>query len=1497
MKNDKFQLFLEQNKFESDILKSAVLKQVKVSVTSQRWLFHVVLNNIIEPDLLFSFINNIERYFKVPKVVKKVEVVIEFANIDQFEKYALDFYETILQVQMNDKPSYAVLKNFKTTYDGKFLVWIDKESTYIEPYLEGIVEAFKNVGIDVVVEMVIDETLETASSKLEKSVQEQIAYIEKTEAFDQKQTEQSKVKQVFTRKSKATLVPIKEIPIDTYHLDKYKNEKGDTRFIIKGEVFKLEIRKLTRHTLLTLTLADSEDAIVVKRFLKSKRDFDIAEGLKEGMTIEVEGEAQFDTFQREVIIMASAIYFTEQEEKTERLDKAKEKRIEFHVHTKMSTMDAVTDAKDYIDRAVKWGHPAIAITDHNGLYAYPDIAKASKGKPIKVIYGVELDYVDEENFLITTKSNNNFELRDATYVVFDIETTGLSVTRDKIIEIGAVKVYQGQVIDRFQSFVNPEEKLSSFTQNLTEITDEMVQNAETIDKVLPKFLEFAKGAVLVAHNALFDVGHIRENARKLNLEFNEEYVIDTLSLARYFYSEKVDEETGKKEGLKRFNLKAIAKYFKVELDQHHRADSDALATAQSFILMLQDLSKMQIKTYQDINNAIDVHEAYKHIMPRHVNVLVKNQAGYKSLFKVMSKALTDHFHQGPRTLKSTLEKFRENLLISSGCYRGEVFEAALNQGDDALRKAIQFYDYIEVQPPQAYKHLMSELGENSQAIIEGIISKIIRTSKEFNKIVIASGDVHYLDKSDAMYRDIYIRVPQVGGGLHDLNKYDVMPEVHFLTTDEMLKSFAFLGEDLAKEIVVDNTHKLNNLIEPVKAFPDELYSFKDDAFKEALGIESISEEVKRLVYSKAKSLYGENIHPIIESRIEKELKSIIGNKFGPIYYISHILVKKSLDDGYLVGSRGSVGSSLVATLMEITEVNPLRPHYRCPSGDLTVFKLTPEEILEYGITEAEKALQSHFDDVQSGFDLPHALCPICGQKLVKDGHDIPFETFLGFDGDKVPDIDLNFSGDYQAIAHEYVRTLLGEDYSFRAGTISTVAERNAYGFVKGYLEENNIEARSAQIERLAHHIQGVRRSTGQHPGGIVVVPKTNEIYDVTPIQYPADDVKSPWKTTHFDYHAFESNLLKLDILGHDDPTMIKYLMDYVHEHPDEFDFHRAQDIPLDDPNVYKLFTGTEIIGIKGEEDDVLEGIASFGIPEFGTPFTRQMLKDTKPSTFAGLVKISGLSHGTDVWLKNAQDLVLGRTEFGKVDFADIIGCRDDIMVQLANEGMSPFKAFEIMEFVRKGKPSKDPKKWLEYESEMRNSGVKEWYIWSASQIKYMFPKAHAIAYVIMAMRIAWFKVYKPKVFYSGYFSKRADQFDYESMILGANKIRNKLFELANMNNRTAKDDSLIVVLGIAYEMYKRGIKFLPVDIMKSDATTFIIEPDGLRVPFNVIAGLGTQVALDIIEQRNIKPFTSKKDIRNRTKINKTVFEKLEKYGAFGDLIEENNVIDNGLFAL
>lgn len=1485
----KFKVFIQQSKFESEILQNAILENVEVYENENKLMFKILLDDVVEVRHLRSFLTNLESYFLIPNVVKNIEYKLIYKKSENFPDYFQQYYDFAVKEISKKRPRLEVLATFKARFEDNLIyVIVDKDSKYIGRYCAILENKFRQLGFNFKVELEIDESIKKMSEVIKEELETQDEIAAQKEAIDERNRKKETIRtKSYNSGIKASPVSISEIPLDEYRLSQYLNEKGPAKFIIEGEVFNHEIRPLRNASkLLIFTVADKDDSIVCKKFLNNERDEIAAESIKLGDYVKLEGNAQFDSFIKDMVIMVSSFEIINKPKKIERLDKEKIKRVELHTHTKMSNMDGIGDVEDYFLTAEKWGHKALAITDHNGLYSFPDIAKITKNLKIKPIYGVEFNFVDDYKFKIAT-GNLDMSLRDISYVVFDIETTGLSITRDRIIEIGAVKVVSGVITNQYQTFVNPHEKLSGFITNLTGIRDEDVENAPDFRDVIPEFLEFCKGSVLVAHNAIFDIGHIEQAIKVLELPEQDFKIIDTLNLSRYFYSDK----------LKRFNLKAVSRYFKVALDNHHRAGDDAKATAEIFIMMLQDLYKLGIENFDDINKAISPKEGYKHIIPSHINLLVKNQLGYKNLFILSSEALTTNFYNEPRLLKSVLNKYREGILVGSGCVNGEVFETALNRSDNELEEVIKYYDYIEVQPPAVYEHLIEGLGENGHDIIKATITKIINFTKNQNKLVVATGDVHYLEKEDQIFRDIYIRTPLVGGGIHELSKYDTQPIQYFLTTTEMLKAFDFLPEETAKEIVVTNTNVIADSIDKIKAFPTTLYSLNDDVFKDLLGVESISKEVKRIVYENLEKKYGTKVHPLILKRVEQELQIIINNKFAPIYYISYILVQKSVNDGYIVGSRGSVGSSFIATLLQITEVNPLRPHYYCENKDFTVLKFSKAEIEEYGITEEEKAFQAYFENIKSGYDLPNMCCPICGGKLYKDGHDIPFETFIGFSGEKVPDIDLNFSGDYQAVAHAYVRELLGEDYTFRAGTIQKVQERNAFGYVKGYLEDKNLDLRKAQVDRLARKIQGVKRSSGQHPGGIVVVPKDYSIFDVTPIQYPADDVNADWKTTHFDYDSFSDNLLKLDILGHDNPTILKFLMDYVHKHQENFDFKHIDDIPLDDQEVYKMFQGNKVLGINATDLDC--DVASYGIPEFGTPFVRQMLCDTKPDSFSGLVKISGLSHGKNVWLNNGQALIKGEWEnVEKVSFDNIIACRDDIMVVLTNEyHLEPIDAFNIMEFIRKGKPSEDPKKWLEHIELMRKYNIPEWYIKSAGLINYLFPKAHATAYVIVAMRIAWFKLYQPLLFYSAFFSIRSVQFDHEVMVAGANAIRNKLKKYEETRyGLTNKDLDLQTTLGVALEMAKRGYKFLPVDINKSAATEFTIEGKALRMPFVSVDGLGLTAANDIVARREEKAFSTREDVRTRTKINKTVFEKLEEYGSFNDLKSDATTIDTGLFA-
>ena len=1457
--------------------------------------------NIHQPLMVAVFEDFLKGLAKMERELRKFNVSYEFTyddlSLDNSNLY-LDYYRFLITKSLD----YQILNlaNLNVSFkNGEFAFLVTDNKKITPEASEKIVNLFAKYGLKVTINCQVVDKEEIIAIKQEKADSEQAIMYQQIEEHKEVAAKQQKLEEIQKKPKKYAqsssdeiCEPIKNIPSTQSGIDECINTTGSANFTISGEVFAIESRKLAKATLYQISIYDGTDSIMVKKFARTDVDKELYDSIKKKDVIKVSGAASYDMYAREVILNANKFKLIGVKQVEERTDKALEKRVELHLHSNMSALDGLTPISDYISQAIKWGHKAIAITDHDGVYAFHDVMASVKGQPIKPIYGVELGFVNEAKFNIAY-SVEDIDLKEATYVVFDIETTGFSVTYDEIIQIAARKVQHGQTIETFEEFVNPLRPIPGKITELTSITDEMAKDAKTIEDVLPRFINFVEGSILVAQNASFDVGFIQAKMQKLGLAKKQFAVIDTMQLARNFYSNE----------LKTFNLKTLARFFKVQQEHHHLADDDTRVTTEIFLQMMQTLYKHDIYNYQDINKSINLDEAYKFIIPTHINLLVKNQTGYKNLFKIVSDALTNHYHNGSRLLKSVLDKHREGILVGSGCSNGEIFELALNKSEEELRNALAYYDYIEVQPPQIYicnLHRDNYQDIDYKFMVEDTIKRIIRVSKEMGKIVVATGDAHYLHPNQKEFRDIYISAPQLGGGIHPLARCNETPDQHFRSTDEMLVEFDFLGVDLAHEIVVTNTNLIADMIEEIVAFRDgknDLYSPADDEFKDSLKVPSIKDDLIRLVYEKAHYDYGDPLPQYVQDRLNKELDSIIKNGFSPVYYMAYLLVDKSNSDGYVVGSRGSVGSSFVATMMKITEVNPLAPHYYCRKCHFSAFKFTEVEKAKYGLTKEQSELDAILQKTGSGYDLPDMICPCCGEKLRKDGQDIPFETFLGFSGDKTPDIDLNFSGDYQPTAHEYIRTLMGPENAFRAGTVTTVAENTAIGFVKGHLERKGLTKRNTEIIRMAKNLEGVRRSTGQHPGGIVVVPSYKDIYDVTPIQYPADKIDNSWRTTHFDYHQFEANLLKLDILGHDDPTTLRYLFDYVEAHPDEFPFITPQEIPVDDPLIYKMFNETEVLGLTKEELGC--EVATFAIPEFGTRFTRQMLIDTKPKNFADLVKISGLSHGTDVWNNNCQDLVLGTTEFGKIPFSEVIGCRDDIMVYLIEHGLEPKMAFDIMEFVRKGKAAKhsDPEKWSKYIAQMQEHNIPNWYSWSCERIAYMFPKAHAVAYVLMAVRIAWFKVHKPVLFYSAFFSIRAGQFEPDIMLAGLGKIRSRIEELNALPKTTAKDEDLLTMYQVATEMLKRGFKFLQVDIMKSHAKNFLMEGDALRLPFVAIPGLGESVAFDIMEKREQKPFTSHKDVQNRTKLNKSLYEKMVNLGSFGDLKEEEDVMEQGLFAL
>ena len=1297
---------------------------------------------------------------------------------------------------------------------------------------------------------------------------------------------------------KVDAMPISEIPLTYSALSEFIFNRGnDDRVLVKGYIFDevtgREFANGKSFALINFKITDDTDSISVNKWCRSEEEYKLLKGeLKEGKLLEVSGKVGMDNYSHAIMVTANKIEIIGEMKKDYGTDLAEEKRVELHVHSKLTALDGINDISEYVDCALSYGMKGIGLTDLNGIYAFPDLENAIKKKKLtdfKPIYGAELCYIDDTNYKITSDIRD-IDLKSATYCVYDLETTGLSLEHDRIIEIAAFKVKEGIIVDKFNTFVNPKRPIPEYIVAKTTITDFDVKDAPTIEEILPKFLEFAKDSILVAHNSQFDVGMTYANIKRLNIDYPVLPSIDTLALFKASYSNEV----------KTFNLKSLCKYFKVKQEQHHRADDDTRVLTQCFILMLNDLYQKEIFNYKDINSLIDKNDYYKHVITKesHINFLCINNTGKRNLYKIISDALTTHLSKGEaRALKTVIDDKREGLLVGSSAVLGEVFNLALYRTIDELKEHIKYYDYIEVAPPSSYYHLFEFFSDPYKTICD-TISKIIEVAKEENKIVVAVSDCYYLTKNDKKFREIMVATPRIGGGEHYLSKVKKQPDAHFRSTSEMLSEFDFLDKDLAYEIVVKNTNKIMNMIETFPIFSSEKFAPRDDQFKDnpVVGfIPSINEESKRIVMETINKTYGDNPHPIILKRAEKELNSIISSGYMSVYYISHLLVKKSLEEGYIVGSRGSVGSSFVATMMNITEVNPLKPHYICKKCKYHILKMTDDEIAEYPLKDFEIPIQTELRKINSGYDLPDMNCPCCGNKLSKNGQDIPFETFLGFKGDKTPDIDLNFSGEYQAKAHEYIREVFGNDHAFRAGTVSTIANKVGYGYVKKYCEDKGVILRDCEISRISSHLDGIKRSTGQHPGGIVVIPNYAEVFDATPYQYPADDTSSSWRTTHFDYHKYEENLLKFDILGHDDPTMIKYLMDYVTSHKEEYPFDNVNDIPIDDKNLYKLFNSTDIIGVSKEA--LGAPVATYGIPEFGTRFVQKMLLDTKPETFAQLIKISGLSHGTDVWANNAQDLISGSTEFGEIKFRDIIGCRDDIMVDLMDFGLNSKDAFDIMEFVRKGKlHGGKVADWNQFVEKMDEKNVPKWYIFSCSKIKYMFPKAHAIAYVIMALRIAWFKVYSPLLFYSAWLSKRAKGFSVNAFLGGPNAIRAKLEEINAKENKTATDDDLINTLNIALEMTLRGIKFLPVDINKSSAEIFEIEDGKLRIPFVAVDSLGLSVANNIINARNEKEFTSIKDAIKRTKLNDTLSNYFKENHFFGDLDLEDEAEAEGIFA-
>jgi DNA polymerase-3 subunit alpha (Gram-positive type) len=1191
--------------------------------------------------------------------------------------------------------------------------------------------------------------------------------------------------------------------------------------VIEGDVFMVETKEINSQKysgLVSIFVTDYSDSIEVRVFVDKNSRKNPEELVSVGDRIRIKGECQYNKFAKETVIIGKSIVKIP---KARRMDNEPEKRVELHAHTKFSAMDGIAGVEALIAKAEEWGHSALAITDHGVIQAFPEAYQAAKKTNIKVIYGVEAYMVND---CIETYSGDGSRSLDDDVVVVDIETTGLDPKKDGITEIGAVKIHNGNVIERFHSLVNPEMPIPKNITQLTGIDDHMVRNSPTIDAVLPAFLAFADGCIISAHNASFDMGFIKEKAGRLGLELKAT-VVDTVGLSRLLFPE-----------LKSHKLNIVSKHLGIRLVDHHRATDDATAAAQILIKCFEILKSKGLRRLKDIDQIGMQNMSLNGLKPYHMTILARNRQGLKDLYRLISRSHLEHFYKTPRIPRSLMQKYRDGLLVGSACQAGELFKAVLEgTPDDRLESIASFYDYLEIQPLDNNRFLIDNGTVKDIESLQRINKKICYLGHRLGKPVVATGDVHFVEPEDEAFR----RVIMAGKGFDDA---DNQAPLFLKTTTEMLHEFAYLGEDLCRKVVIENPLLISDMIDSLVPIPQKTYAPK---------IEGAEDELRSITLERAVKAYGSPLPTVVKDRLDRELKAIIENGYAVMYITAQRLVSKSLQDGYLVGSRGSVGSSLVATMSGITEVNPLPPHYLCGHCNECIF-----------VTDGS---------VGTGIDLIDRDCPRCGSRMDKLGFDILFEVFMGFSGDKEPDIDLNFSGEYQSTAHRYTEELFGKDHVFRAGTIATLADKTAYGFVKKYIEDKGLTVHNAEINRLIKGCEGIKRTTGQHPGGVMIVPAGMDIYEFTAVQRPADDTSTDVITTHFDYHALSGRLLKLDILGHDDPTVLKMLHEITGLDP--------RDIPLDDPQTMGIFSSVEPLGIDAKQIDCTVG--SLGIPEFGTKFVRQMLEDTRPTTFEELVRISGLSHGTDVWLNNAQDLIRN----GTATLREVISARDDIMIFLMQKGLEPGHAFSIMERVRKGKG-------LEQRDidAMKSIGVPDWFIDSCKKIKYLFPKAHAVAYVTMAFRIAYYKVHHPLAFYAAYFTVRADEFDANLIVKGKDQVDSAIREYdGRKNNMTQKEKSLLTILEIAREMYCRGFGLLPVDLYKSDCSKFIVTGNNLLPPLNSLQGLGRSAAEGIMEARRMGPFISIEDMQQRTRVSRAVIDILKEHGCLDGLPDTNQI--------
>ena len=1498
----------------------------KVNASKEK--IDIVIHN--KSNLSCEAYNELERSFKDFFNISEINLYLIVDKIDL--QKLLSEYKNIIQILGKEKAMLEIFEENLVIDNDKYFIKAahEFENSILEKYLPRIQDYLEKRGFDIELSIAIsEEERDIIKQQIDNELKIEVKPIE-TKKEEQKENSfkpKYEKKEVNEDTIKGRVIRDNSVSI--------KSIIGEEESVtIEGVVFGTEEFEPASKAfkILTIKLTDYTDSIYCKVFSRDEEEFSsLKKACKSGNWLKVRGSTKIDKYSGgEVVLNIRDINSIESKEVKVK-DDYEEKRVELHAHTQMSQMDGISDAKSLIKLARSFGHKAVAITDHDGCQSFPDVYHAicdinsSLGEteePFKAIYGTELTLIDDSVDIVIRGNDSN--LFDNTYVVFDFETTGFNAAGgDSIIEVGAVKLFGGEIIDKFSELIDPKRPLPSKITDVTGITDEMLKGKDDEETVIKRFIEWFGDNPMVAHNAKFDTSFLEMAYSKYNLGEFKNTVIDTLELSRVLDNTYA-----------RHSLSALVKRYDVLFDEdsHHRGDYDAEATALVFHKMMKKLNNNNLETINDMNKLVSKDEIYKYGKSYHVNILVKNKVGLKNLFKIISYANTKYFYKGTaRILRSELNNLREGLLIGSGCYLSEVFQESRSKTDEEMINIINFYDYVEVQPCSCYNHLiqMSDFSSNEELIEH--IEKVIRLTKEAGKIIVATSDSHHLLEKDKIFREIIINQKVPGGGRHPLNRSNItdIPSMHFRTTTEMMNDFSFLDDDLRHEIVIENPNKIADMIDIIEVI------IETGGVPFSPKIDKSVETVTELVYNKARDMYGEPLPINIEERIAKELYGdavlnaiknnlkeenfsdeafeeesfkrlhevilkgkevveelvlndlkkhndeqlsedelnkklkktlggVIGGGFDVIYLIAQKLVKKSNDDGYLVGSRGSVGSSFVATMMGITEVNPLPAHYLCRKCKTSIFEIDG------------KALGS---DYSSGYDLPDMDCPNCGEKLGKEGQDMPFATFLGFNADKVPDIDLNFSGEYQWKAHEYTKVLFGVDNVYRAGTIGTVADKTAFGFVKGYLEDKNItNMRTAEIERIAMGCTGVKRTTGQHPGGIVVIPGYMDVYDFTPYQYPAGDTEALWRTTHFDYHAIDQDVLKLDILGHDDPTILRMLQD--------LSGIDVTTLPMDDKKVISLLSSPEALGVT--EEQIMCPTGTLGLPELGTKFVINMLVETKPKTFAELVKISGLSHGTDVWAGNASELIKNKV----VPFKEVIGCRDDIMVYLMYNGLEPIDAFKIMEFVRKGRPSKDPEGWKKWEAKMREKNIPEWYIESCHKIKYMFPKAHACAYVMSAIRIAWFKVYKPIYYYATYFSVRSDDFDIEVMAKGYDAIRNRMEDIKLKGYEASnKESNILSTLEIALEATARGIKFANVDLQKSQASKFIVDEDNstLIPSFRTIDGLGDTVANNIVDEREKQEFISIEDLQMRCKVSGTLIEKMRSMKMLEGLPESSQL--------